>query len=50
MGIKTVAVYSQAEPLARHVQLADEAYCIGNSLFFDVVKVFQSLYLFALKN
>jgi propionyl-CoA carboxylase alpha chain len=29
MSIKTVAVYSQAEPLARHVQMADEAYCIG---------------------
>lgn len=29
MGIKTVAVYSSAEPMARHVQMADEAYCIG---------------------
>jgi acetyl/propionyl-CoA carboxylase alpha subunit len=29
MGIKTVAVYSQPEALARHVQMADEAYCIG---------------------
>jgi propionyl-CoA carboxylase alpha chain len=29
MGIKTVAVYSQVESQARHVQLADEAFCIG---------------------
>ena len=29
MGIKTVAVYSEADRLARHVELADEAVCIG---------------------
>ena len=29
MGIKTVAVYSEPEALARHVQMADEAFCIG---------------------
>lgn len=29
MGIETVAVYSQADREALHVQLADEAYCIG---------------------
>ena len=29
MGIATVAVYSEADKEARHVQLADEAVCIG---------------------
>lgn len=31
MGIKTVAVYSAADRNALHVQLADEAYCIGDT-------------------
>lgn len=29
MGIKTVAIYSEADKEALHVKLADEAYCIG---------------------
>ena len=29
MGIKTVAVYSEADKDAMHVELADEAVCIG---------------------
>jgi len=31
MGIKSVAVYSEADTNAQHVQYADEAYYIGNS-------------------
>jgi len=31
MGIRTVAVYSEADAGALHVQFADEACCIGNS-------------------
>src|SRR5687767_6249479 len=29
MGIRTVAVYSEADANAMHVEFADEAYCIG---------------------
>ncbi|MGN8645442.1 acetyl-CoA carboxylase biotin carboxylase subunit [Gracilibacillus sp. HCP3S3_G5_1] len=35
MGIETVAVYSEADSDALHVQLADEAYCIGPKLSRD---------------
>ena len=29
MNVRTVAVYSEADKNARHVQMADEAYCVG---------------------
>lgn len=35
MDITTVAVYSEADKEALHVQLADEAYCIGPTLSKD---------------
>lgn len=35
MNIETVAVYSEADKESLHVQLADEAYCIGPSLSKD---------------
>lgn len=35
LGIATVAVYSEADQEALHVQLADEAYCIGPRLSTD---------------
>ena len=31
MGISTVAIYSEADRNAMHVQLADESYCVGGS-------------------
>ena len=35
MGIGTVAVYSQADKDSRHVQLADQAFCVGPAAGID---------------
>ena len=35
MGIKTVAVYSEADAEALHVSMADESYCIGGPQVTD---------------
>lgn len=35
MGISTVAIYSEADKDAMHVQLADESYCVGGSRVAD---------------
>ena len=35
MGIKTVAVYSEADASALHAEMGDESYCIGGALVKD---------------
>ena len=35
MGVKSVAVYTEADALSRHVIEADEAYCIGSGVAAD---------------
>ncbi|CAM5197519.1 Biotin carboxylase OS=Bacillus licheniformis OX=1402 GN=CHCC20375_0223 PE=4 SV=1 [Bacillus licheniformis] len=35
LGIETVAVFSEADREALHVQMADEAFCIGPKLSKD---------------
>lgn len=43
MGIQTVAVYSEADRDALHVELADEAYCIGPRLATDSYLNFSNI-------
>ena len=43
LGIETVAVYSEADEEALHVQLADEAYCIGPRLSTDSYLNFSNI-------
>ncbi|MFD1204411.1 MULTISPECIES: acetyl-CoA carboxylase biotin carboxylase subunit [Sporosarcina] len=42
-GIETVAVYSEADREAMHVELADEAYCIGPKLSKDSYLNFSNI-------
>ncbi|MBP6355650.1 MAG: hypothetical protein KA343_13390, partial [Nitrosomonas sp.] len=35
MQVKSVAVYTEADALSRHVTDADEAYCIGSGIAAD---------------
>jgi len=46
LGIKTVAVFSEADATARHVQLADESVCLGpgpaNESYLNVEKLIQA--------
>lgn len=45
MGIQSVAVYSQADRFHPHVQLADEAYCIGEAIpqysYLNIEKIIE---------
>jgi len=43
LGIQTVAVYSEPDREALHVELADEAYCIGPSLSKDSYLNFSNI-------
>ena len=43
LGIETVAVYSEADSDALHVELADEAYCIGPKLSKDSYLNFSNI-------
>ncbi|MBX7148402.1 acetyl-CoA carboxylase biotin carboxylase subunit [bacterium] len=43
MGIKTVAVFSEADRNAFHVQMADEAYCIGPAASVESYLVIDKL-------
>jgi urea carboxylase len=46
MGIKSVAVYTEADSLSRHVLEADEAYCIGSGVaaesYLRADKIFEA--------
>jgi len=43
LGMKTVAVYSEADQDALHVELADEAYCVGPKLSKDSYLNFSNI-------
>lgn len=50
LGIKTVAVYSEADRAARHVQMADEAYFIGPSPAIESYLVIDNIMQAAIKS
>ena len=37
LGIRTVAIYSEADENALHVKMANEAYLVGNRVFKKVI-------------
>ena len=47
MGIRTVAIYSEADSNSRHVKLADKSLCIGPSepsrSYLDIPRVMSAL-------
>lgn len=43
LGMKTVAIYSEADQDALHVELADEAYCVGPKLSKDSYLNFSNI-------
>lgn len=47
MGIKTVAIYSEVDQFAEHVQLADEAYLVGPSpskdSYLNISKIIEAI-------
>ena len=47
MGIGTVAVFSEADADAKHVRVADEAYCVGGPLpqesYLDIQAVLDAI-------
>ena len=43
MGIKTVAIYSEADRLSPHVSYADEAMCVGATLQSLILMLKKSL-------
>ncbi|WP_029233355.1 acetyl-CoA carboxylase biotin carboxylase subunit [Butyrivibrio sp. VCB2006] len=49
MGIMTVAVYSEADRDALHVEMADESYCIGGPLLKDSYLNMDAIIMVALK-
>ena len=49
LGVETVAVYSEADKDSLHVQLADEAYCIGPALSKDSYLNFTNIISIAKK-